>query len=400
MKNLILLIVFLLSVNIVSAQKAKKIKKNKEYTSASGLKYTFYRVNKKAPKADSGDVVSVYYEGKLANDTIFDSSFERNAPITFKLGTGRVIKGWDEGIALMHVGDSALLVIPPEIGYGARDMGVIPPNSTLYFTVVLSDVQKAIKPYDVKGLDTISLDSGLKYIEVAKGKGAGAKNGDRVFVHYTGYLTNGKKFDASYDRGKPLPLVLGRKQVITGWEMGLQGMKVGEKRRLLIPANLAYGKKGHPPVIPASADLVFDVEMMKIEPDAIPKPYDVKGLDTITTEDSLKYIVVKKTDGRRIVPGDTVVIKYVAYYEDGRILESTYERNDSLILIAGIPSIIPGIMEGIEYLHEGEKARLIIPYTLAFGEKGRPPIIPPRTTLIFDMYIQRVIPGKLTLPEK
>lgn len=398
--RLVLLLVLMFSIVGGQAQKKQKIKKNKEYTTESGLKYTFYKINKKAPKADSGDVVSVSYVGKLANDTVFDSSYSRNQPITFKLGTGRVIKGWEEGIALMHEGDSALLVIPPEIGYGSRDMKVIPPNSTLYFTVVLEKVQKPVKPYDVTGLDTISLDSGLKYIEVKRvKKGVRAKDGDRVYVNYTGYFTNGKVFDASYDRGEPLVLVLGRNQVITGWEMGLQGMREGEERRLLIPYQLAYGEKGRGS-IPAKSDLIFDVEMMKVEPDAIPKPFDISGKDTITTKSGLKYVIVKKTDGEKVVPGDTVILDYVVYFPDGKILESTYERNDSLIIVAGKPMMIPGIMEAVELLRKGEKARFIIPYKLAFGEAGRPPVIPAKTDLIFDVYLRNIRKGKLQMPDK
>ena len=398
--RLVLLLVLILSVLAVQAQKKRKIKKNVEYVTESGLKYTFYKINKKAPKADSGDVVAVNYVGKLANDTVFDSSYSRNQPITFKLGTGRVIKGWEEGIALMHEGDSALLVIPPEIGYGERDMKIIPPNSTLYFTVVLEKVQKPVKPYDVAGLDTISLDSGLKYIEVKRiKKGILAKGGDRVYVNYTGYFTNGKIFDASYDRGEPLVLVLGRNQVIIGWEMGLQGMRAGEKRRLLIPYQLAYGEKGRGS-IPPKADLVFDVEMMKIEPDAIPKPFDISGKDTITTKSGLKYVIIKKTDGEKVVPGDTVILDYVVYFPDGKILESTYERNDSLIIVAGQPMMIPGIMEAVELLRKGEKARFIIPYKLAFGEAGRPPVIPAKTDLIFDVRLRNIRHGKLQMPDK
>lgn len=294
----------------------------------------------------------------------------------------------------MHVGDSALLTIPPEIAYGERDMGVIPPNSTLYFTVKLVKVKKSIKPYDVTGLDTISLDSGLKYIPVKKGSGAQAKAGDRIFVNYSGYFTSGKKFDASYDHGQPLALVLGRHQVIPGWEMGTEGMKVGEKRRLLIPYPLAYGEKGNPPTIPAKSDLVFDVELMKIDADAIPKPFIVTGKDTLTTSKGLKYITVQKGDTLKILPGDTVVVKYVAYFEDGSTLESTYERNDSLRIVAGSNTMIPGIIEAVNVLHKGEKARVIIPYQLGFGEAGHPPIIPSKATLIFDMYIVDVKKGK------
>ena len=398
----VLLVLFILSVGVAYGQSdSPKIKKNKEYTSGSGLKYIFFDIHENAPKADSGDIVYVHYIGKLANGTEFDQSYSRNEPIKFTLGIGRVIKGWDEGIQLMHVGDSALFMIPPEIAYGARSVGSIPANSSLFFTVKLVKVEKpkpiidhSVKPYDVTGLDTISLDSGLQYIRVVKGKGKKAKNGDRVYVHYTGYLTNGKKFDASYNRNVPLAMVLGRHQVIKGWEMGILGMKVGEKRRLLIPYPLAYGERGHPPVIPSKSDLVFDVELMKITPHAIPDPYNVKKKDTITTESGLKYIMVKQTEGDSALVGDTVVVKYVAYFEDGKILESTYERGDSLRVVAGSMTMIPGIIEAVSILKVGEKARFIIPYQIGFGEAGRPPMIPAKSTLIFDLYSQNILKGK------
>ena len=95
--------------------------------------------------------------------------------------------------------------------------------------------------------------------------GEGAKNGDIVFVHYTGKLTDGTKFDSSYDRGEPIDIVLGAGRVIPGWEEGLQGMEVGEKRTLTIPPQLAYKEEGRPPKIPGNATLVFDVELMGLQ---------------------------------------------------------------------------------------------------------------------------------------
>ena len=93
-------------------------------------------------QAEAGKTVSVHYEGKLLDGTVFDSSYKRGTPIDFKLGVGQVIKGWDEGIALMKVGGKAQLNIPPELGYGARGAGgVIPPNATLAFDVELVDVK-------------------------------------------------------------------------------------------------------------------------------------------------------------------------------------------------------------------------------------------------------------------
>jgi FKBP-type peptidyl-prolyl cis-trans isomerase len=93
-------------------------------------------------QAEAGKTVSVHYTGKLQDGKVFDSSHTRGEPISFKLGLGQVIKGWDEGIALMKVGGEAQLIIPPELGYGGRGAGgVIPPNATLLFDVQLVDVR-------------------------------------------------------------------------------------------------------------------------------------------------------------------------------------------------------------------------------------------------------------------
>jgi len=97
-------------------------------------------------------------------------------------------------------------------------------------------------------------------------KSVSAEAGSVVTVHYVGTLENGTKFDASTDHGGPLRLSLGQGYVIPGWEEGLIGMKVGEKKRLVVPPAKAYGENGVPPVIPGNATLIFDVEMLKIEP--------------------------------------------------------------------------------------------------------------------------------------
>ena len=92
-------------------------------------------------QAEAGQTVSVHYTGLLTNGQLFDSSVERGAPIEFSLGMGQVIKGWDEGIVKMQVGGQAILIIPPELGYGAGGVGPIPPNATLIFVVELVDAK-------------------------------------------------------------------------------------------------------------------------------------------------------------------------------------------------------------------------------------------------------------------
>ncbi|MEK6532470.1 MAG: FKBP-type peptidyl-prolyl cis-trans isomerase [Nitrospirota bacterium] len=111
----------------------------------------------------------------------------------------------------------------------------------------------------------ITTSSGLQYIDQVVGTGDTAKAGQTVSVHYTGWLTNGKKFDSSVDRGQPFSFRLGVGQVIKGWDEGVQGMKVGGKRKLTIPSNLGYGARGAGGLIPPHATLVFDVELLGVQ---------------------------------------------------------------------------------------------------------------------------------------
>jgi len=106
--------------------------------------------------------------------------------------------------------------------------------------------------------------SGLQYIEVAPGSGAEARAGQQVTVHYTGWLTNGTEFDSSRTGGRPFTFQLGAGNVIRGWDEGVEGMRTGGWRRLIIPPNLGYGARGYPPVIPPNATLIFDVELLRV----------------------------------------------------------------------------------------------------------------------------------------
>jgi FKBP-type peptidyl-prolyl cis-trans isomerase len=120
-------------------------------------------------------------------------------------------------------------------------------------------------PAKVTG-DGVKTDSGLQYWDIVVGTGKVAKEGDGVRVHYTGWLTNGKKFDSSVDGGRPFTFVLGNGEVIKGWDEGVAGMKVGGKRQLHIPPALAYGDGGTPDgTIPPNSTLIFDVQLLGVQ---------------------------------------------------------------------------------------------------------------------------------------
>ena len=260
---------------------------------ASGLEYTITSKGT-GKKAQAGDKVVVNYTGKLTNDTVFDSSIPRGEPFSFKLGAGQVIKGWDEAFQILQVGDKATIKFGPELGYGEREMGKIPPNSTLIFDVELLDVIEGIKPWDGKGKDTITTASGLKCIMFKENKtGEQAAVGTKASVHYSGFFKDGKMFDSSVERGKPLSgLKVGAGQVIKGWDEGISLLRVGEKAKFIIPYQLAYGESGRAPMIPAKSDLIFDVEIMDVQKIIAPVQYDIAGKELKKTASGLQFYEV------------------------------------------------------------------------------------------------------------
>lgn len=237
-------------------------------TTKSGLRYVITKKNPKGIKALKGDKVEAHYTGTLTNGKKFDSSRDRNETFSFVIGQGQVIAGWDEGFSYLRQGEKATLIIPPGLGYGERDMGDIPANSTLIFDVELVKVIKPIayKPYSGKGKDTVKLKSGLKYIVINAGnKTLKAKAGQTASIYYAGYLMDGKKFDGNFGSFSPLKLPVKGAGVIQGWQEMIPLMNKGMKVRAIIPPHLAYGAKGYPGFIPPNATLIFDMYLAELQ---------------------------------------------------------------------------------------------------------------------------------------
>ena len=201
------------------------------------------------------------------------------------------------------------------------------------------------------------------------GQGVAAKKGDVLTMLYKGTLKSGKVFDETTPQKPPFAFKLGAGQVIDGWEKGLAGMKVGGKRKLVVPYALAYGEKGYGN-IPEKADLVFVVELLRLDND--------KTINILGKKDT------KIGSGQPAKSGDTVTMHYTGRFINGFEFDSSV-GGQPFTVVLGAGKVIKGFDLGIAGMKKGGKRTITIPYAMAYKEEGRPPVIPRFSTLVFDL---------------
>lgn len=222
--------------------------------------------------------------------------------------------------------------------------------------------------------------SGLKYRIRRKSDGKKPTAKDKVEVHYKGWLDNGKEFDSSYARGETIDFPLNA--VIPGWTEGMQLVGKGGMIELEIPYQLGYGERGAPPDIPGKSTLHFIVELIDVIPPPEPGPTDKDAPKEFTeTKSGLKYRVLRKSDGAKPKATDTVKVHYKGWLDDGKEFDSSYSRGEPISF--PLNRVIKGWTEGMQLVGKGGMIELEIPYDIAYGENGRPPVIPPKATLHF-----------------
>ena len=220
----------------------------------------------------------------------------------------------------------------------------------------------------------------LKKTDVVVGKGQEAATGDMVFMKYTGKLKNGTTFDSNDKPGaSPLGFVIGGEGIIKGWQLGIPGMKVGGKRKLEIPASLAYGAQSPPnSSIPPNSDLYFDVELLDLIKPGEENVYDKTDL--------------VQGAGPSVAAGDTVTIHYEGKLVNGRRFDSTYERKKPETFTRGKGDVIKGLEAGIIGMKPGGKRRLRIPPGIGYGSYGLGHV-PQGSITIFEVELLKVKKG-------
>jgi FKBP-type peptidyl-prolyl cis-trans isomerase len=234
-----------------------------------------------------GDVITANYLGQIYKSaSVFDNSYDRKTPIKTQIGTGSVIKGWDQALVGKKVGSRVEMVIPPSLGYGSQAVSAIPANSTLVFVVdivgtkpVAASATGKVTPQEDASLPKVgtNTDGKAPSIEVPagttppknlvddyvlEGSGETVKATDTLLVKYKGVLwKDGKEFDSSYAKNTTARFPLG--EVVKGFSQGLTGKKVGSRVLLVIPPSLGYGSTAQG-AIPANSTLVFSVDILAV----------------------------------------------------------------------------------------------------------------------------------------
>ncbi len=356
-------------------------------TTDSGLQY-YDLVVGDGSVPEEGDIVSINYSIWLEDGpTFIDSS--RGVPSEFILGTEQVFPGWNEGILSMKEGGTRQLVIPPELALGEEGMaGVIPPNATLILEVELVSFRVTPTPTEVDADEFETTDSGLQIYDITVGDGASPQEGDVVTVEFAIWLQeNGFYVASSEDQGGEYSFPLGSGRTFPGWEEGMLTMAEGGTRQLIVPPDLAMGETGVPGLVPPNATLVMEITLLEVR--EAPKMTEVDEADYTTTDSGLKYYDIEVGDGDMPEVGQTVVVHYTGWLEDGTKFDSSLDRGTPFPFTLGQGAVIPGWDEGLATMRVGGKRQLVIPADLAYGDAGAG-IIPPGATLIFDVELLEI----------
>lgn len=401
---------------------------------ADGLYYKFYSQNPSAAQPQKTDFMKVAMACYL-HDSLYYDFQDKGRDVFSQLKDSFFAGDLQEAYAMMHVGDSASFYIkadsvalkyydqdPVAVGLKADDffryeVKLLEVKSQEEFMAEIDEMKENLKQasqnelaaYVKENCNNISpLSSGVYIIPLEAGKGRCPVKGEKVELDFAAYLLNGKPVGSTFDSPEKFSFVLGEGYTIQGWEEIVPKMHLGERVRAIIPSDLAYGEHSVGE-IPAYANLVYDIKLLKITTAAELQAEAEKAMQemkansekvffdylkdnniTDHTASGLYYTKALFTDGAQPQVGQTARIKFVASYLDGTPLGDSDQLGGHYDIAFGQGKVLRGLEEGVGLMHVGEKARFVLPYTLAYGEAGYGNI-PAYANLVFDVELLEVL---------
>jgi peptidylprolyl isomerase len=325
---------------------------------------------------------------------VFESSQTNSSEAQFQIGVGRFIKGLDEGIATMRVGEKSTFIVPSYLGYGDKLTGKILPNTTLYYDIeLLSSSWPFLKPLNT---DTLLLKDSIKLVISQKSELKQITIEDIVTFNTKVYKKNEAGvfaiFDNTFERAQTATIRPGSGKFFPGVEDAILGMKAGEKATAIIPYKIANSQKKIAGLIKNSS-VYFDLYIENVTSYPFLK---ITTTDTLTSSTGLRSLYNDTGNGEATKTGDSVNVAYTVYFIEKNgvrhILDATRDSGKRMKLKIGAGKNISGFEEGLIGMKLGSTKRLIIPPALGYGEKGLPENgLPANTNLIFDIEFLEII---------
>jgi peptidylprolyl isomerase len=332
------------------------------------------------------------YIVSLPNGTEIYNTYTVKQAATAIYGRDQMLPGWEEGVGLMKAGGKAKLVLPPELALGEAGAGNVPPNSQIVMEVELLSVEPAPKPASVAPEKLLSMDNGVQYSDLSLGDGIEAISNTTVTTEYVVWVDGADSEDyvGSSADSQAVTFVVGKgAAVFPGWEQGVVGMKVGGRRLLIIPPDLALGAQASG-LIPANSTLIMEITLTDVKEPKVKTQVDEE--DYITAPSGLKYYDIKVGTGITPTIGQTVVVNYVGWLEDGTQFDSSYDRGETFSFALGMGGVIQGWDLGVASMKVGGIRQLVIPPELGYGDTGAGTTIPAGATLIFEVELVEIKP--------
>lgn len=400
---------------------------------SNGLYYRFHQRNATGAAPKNNDFMKVSMTCYL-HDTLYYDWNKANNEVYTQLSRSKFAGDLQEAYAMLHVGDSASFYIKADSVavryYGQNPAAVgLTPDDYLRYEVKLLDIKtreefqadidrmkeqmmaasKASFERYIKenGISVNPSETGVYVVTKEAGKGRCPVKGEKVELDFELKLMDGTVIGSTYGQEGKFSFVLGEGFVIDGWEEVVPKMHLGERVQAIIPFDMAYGEHSVD-AIPAYANLVYDMKLLKISTKEEIKKQSERDAEMLKTQSEkdlaafvaannmanrtpsgLYYVKFNTTDGEAPVEGKVVRIKYTAYMLDGTKLGSTDDLGGYYDIPFGKGVVLPGLEEGVGMLKVGEKARFVMPCTLAYGEKAYGKI-PAYSNLIFDVEVLEV----------